>query len=254
MRHFASYYDYELTLAKQILIPFLHKQKICLDGKRVLDVGCGAGGFLNALAGRFRLDAIGVDYDEEMLAQCQPVAGVRLQQANFLAWNTDERFDLILLRDVLEHCDRAPEMLARATRLLTADGLIYATYSPYFSPFGGHQHNRSGIFSKLPYLHVLPESLYWRLLRVRGNLYKSERYLIEDLKQIRRTCLTTGAVKACCQELGLQIRHRQVFLVRPDYRYKFGLPTVPLPNLLPLGTCCDPFCTSVELLLEKGRG
>jgi len=251
MGKFESYYEYERVLAQGILIPFLEREGIVLNGRRVLDVGCGAGGFLNALAARFQIEGLGIDYDPEILAQCRPAAGVTLQAADFLAADLPGPFDFILLRDVLEHCVSPREMLARAASSLSPDGHVYITYSPYLSPFGGHQQNAGGFFSRVPYIQILPESLFLRLVQVRSSFYKTASYLREDLKRIRKTWLTTGRVKKFCRQLGLRVAYRCVFIVRPDHWYMFGLPTVRMPSLFPLTSVLDPFCTSVELLLVK---
>ena len=251
MQKFQDYHEYQVVLAQGILLPFLEQEGIDLRGRCVLDVGCGPGGFLDALAAQFQIEGLGIDYDEEMLAQRQHAPGIALEAADFFSCKFHKHFDFILLRDVLEHCEGAAAMLERASALLTPEGMIYVTYSPYYSPFGGHQHNGSGFFSRVPYIQVLPEAIFLRMIQVRGNFYKTAVYLNEDLKRIRRARLTTGAVKASCLRIGLSVRHRRVFIIRPDYRYMFGLPTLRMPSLFPLTSVLDPFCTSVELLLVK---
>jgi len=224
---------------------------ISLSEKRVLDVGCGEGGVLAGLASCFKFEGLGIDYDEDMILKCRTLQNIRFETGDFFTYDFKDAFDFIILRDVLEHAIYPAKMLARTANLLTNKGLAYVTYTPYLSPFGGHQHNGSSIFAYLPYIHFLPESLFLRLIHPSDSLYKTSQYLIEDLKKIRNTWITTGVVKKTCKQHKLKIVHKQIYLIRPDYRYKFGLPEIAMPVVLPIGTLLDPFCTSVELLLSK---
>lgn len=251
MRAFQTYHEYEVLLAREALLPRLGRWGISLDKKRVLDVGCGEGGILVGLASHFRFSGLGIDRDSEMVCRCPPAEGIRFEAADFFSFAFQEQFDFILLRDVLEHCGDAAAMIERAATLLNGKGHVYVTYCPYASPFGGHQHNGTGCFSYVPYLQFLPESLFLRIVRPKGNLYKGASGLEEDLRTIRRTRLSTAIVHAACDWNGLRLRDRQVFIVRPDYRLKFGLPTLAWPRFLPMASILDPFCTGVELLLQK---
>lgn len=252
MKHkFKDYFEYESLLAKGILLPFLEHHGISLQGKRVLDVGCGEGGILHSLAGHFELEGMGIDYDENMISGCRPIKGVEYKSIDFFQYVFQEKFDFILLRDVLEHCVDVFAMLSRISSLLSDKGLIYITYTPYLSPFGGHQHNGNSIFANLPYIQFLSESVFLKLIDPSGNIYKTSSYLVEDLKRIRKTWLTTRTVINLCKKCSLKILFKRMFIIRPDYRYKFGLPTVAIPSFVPLTTVLDVFSTSVELLVVK---
>jgi SAM-dependent methyltransferase len=251
MKRYARYFDYERDLGRGVVSPFLRERGLSLDGGSVLDVGCGEGGVLAGLAEGFSFRGLGIDYDEEAIRRAQTVAGCRFEQGDFYAYKFDETYDFILVRDVLEHCGDADGMLKRAAALLSEGGRIYVTYTPYPSPFGGHQHNGSGPFSNVPYLQVLPEALFLRLIQVKGNWYKGSSQLSKDLRQIRRTRLTTGAMKRAAGEAGLTVEFLRAFVFRPDYRYRFGLPTLRLPSLLGVNTLTDIASTGVEVLLRK---
>lgn len=251
MKKFESYYDYQLVLSREILVPFLNKMGISLNGERVLDVGCGEGGILSGLALYFKFRGLGIDYDRDMISKCQRIPSISFEAGDFYTYDFKDSFDFILLRDVLEHSSYPAEMLARTSALLSANGLAYITYTPYLSPFGGHQHNGSSFFSNFPYIHFLPELLFLKLIRPHDSLYKTSQYLTDDLKRIRKTSLTTGRVKRICNQHGLKVFHKKIFIIRPDYRYKFGLPEISMPAVFPLSTLFDPFCTAVELLASK---
>ncbi|BBO17732.1 class I SAM-dependent methyltransferase [Candidatus Brocadia pituitae] len=181
---FHDYFEYESLLAKGILLPFLEYHGISLQGKRVLDVGYGERGILHSLAEHFELEGMGIDYGENMIAACRPVKGVEFKKADFFEYDFQEKFDFILLRDVLEHCVDIFAMPSRISSLLSDKGLHYITHTPYLSPFGGHQHNGNSIFANLPYIQFLPEAVFLKLIDPSGNIYKTSTYLVKDLKRI----------------------------------------------------------------------
>jgi len=250
MRTYDSYFDYELDLGKGVVTKFLKNAGLSLNNKSVLDIGCGEGGILAGLAETYKFTGLGLDYDGAMISKAREVTGSIFRQGDFFTYEFDEKYDFILLRDVLEHCGDPGKMLKRISTLLRPNGFVYITYTPYLSPFGGHQHNGSGFFSNAPFIHVLPETPFLWLIKPRGNLYKESAHLVNDLKQIRETWLTTGKVKSLCKEVGLNVNSSRAYLVRPDYKYKFGLSEIPHPSFLPVNTVTDIFCTCVEMLLS----
>lgn len=252
VRIYDSYFDYEMDLGKGVVAGFLRKAGLSLDNKSVLDIGCGEGGILAGLAETYKFRGLGIDYDGEMISKARQVPGSVFRQGEFFLYDFDEKYDFILLRDVLEHCGNPREMLRKISTLLRPGGFVYITYTPYLSPFGGHQHNGSGFFSNVPFIHLLPESVFLSLIKPKGNFYKASDYLVNDLKQIRKTWLTTSEVKRLCEEADLNIDSSRAYFVRPDYKYKFGLPTIPHPLFMPVNTVSDIFCTCVEMLLSPG--
>lgn len=101
----SDYRAYEMELCRTGLMPALARRGFDPAGKAVLDVGCGYGGVLAALAEAFPLRrALGVDLDAEMIAagRDKAPAGTALQARDFFSLD-ETGFDLILLRDVLEH-------------------------------------------------------------------------------------------------------------------------------------------------------
>jgi SAM-dependent methyltransferase len=246
----ADFHAYERALGERFLLPLLRGQGIALAGKSVLDVGCGYGGVLAALAEAHRLgEALGVDLDADMVAagaaRCPP--GVRLEVEDFLALE-GKRFDLILLRDVLEHIVEVEGALAQAARLLAPGGAVFASFAPFYSPFGGHQHNGSGLPSRIPWLHLLPERRFRSLLRLPGNSYKGRDGLSADMDTVLRTRLTLGRFRRAARSAGFRVAWRAQWISRPDYAVKFGLPQVPFPGIPFLE---EVVCTGAEALLVR---
>ena len=252
-----DFHAYEKELGRRFLVPFLRERGFDLAGKAVLDVGCGQGGSLAALSEAWPLGKnLGIDLDAGMIragqAKCPP--GVRLEAGDFAALaGTDagdsaETYDLILMRDCLEHIVDVEGALRRAAGLLAPGGAVFASFAPFASPFGGHQHNGAGPFASVPWLQALPEAWFRRLLRFPGNGYKAGPALEADMATVWRTRLSVGRFRRASREAGLMARFLAGYAVRPDYEIKFGLPAVRFPAWPGLG---DLFCTGVEALLFR---
>ena len=246
----SDFHAYEKELCLTGLVPMLQKRGFDPAGKAVLDVGCGYGGVLAGLAEKYPLgSALGIDLDEDMIraGQAKCPGGVLLSRGDFFALEGGP-FDLILMRDVLEHIPDAEGALRKAAGLLAPRGLLFVSFAPFWSPFGGHQHNGAGIFANVPWLHALPEAWFRRALRLGGNSYKSGRALADDMESVLRTRLTLGRFRRMIPPAGLRLGYFARYLSRPDFRIKFGLPVIPFPAIPILDELA---CTGVEALLER---
>jgi SAM-dependent methyltransferase len=246
----ADFHQYEYELCRRFLIPLLRERGLGLDGKSVLDAGCGYGGVLAGLAERFRLaEATGIDLDSGMIAEGRDrnPPEVVLRTGDFLDCEGGG-YDAILMRDVLEHIVDVEGALAKAAGLLNRGGFLFASFAPFLSPFGGHQHNGAGPFASAPWLHLLPEAWFRGLLRFPGNTYKSGEALRADMDTVLRTRLSLGRFRRAAGSAGLAVTYLRGYAVRPDYRIKFGIPSLRFPAIAGPG---DLFCTGVEALLAK---
>lgn len=248
-----DFHAYERTLGERFLLPLLERHGVSLEGKSVLDAGCGYGGVLVALATRHVLaEAHGVDLDAEMISRgterCGPA--VRLEVGDFFGIE-GRTYDVVLLRDVLEHIVDVEGAFAQARRLLEPGGIVFASFAPFYSPFGGHQHNGAGLASCLPWIHLLPEVAFRSLLRLPGNSYKAEGSLSADMETVLRTRLTLSRFRRAASAAGFRTIYRAQYLSRPDYAVKFGLPQVSFPAVPVLG---ELLCTGAEALFAAPGG
>ncbi len=248
---FDTYYEYESALAQQVLIPVLKHYNISLDNKRVLDIGCGEGGILSGLAEKFAINGIGIDYDNEMIQRCHSSEKIAFEKMDFLRHNFKQPFDCIILRDVLEHCGDMAIMLNKIVEILAPGGWFYMTYTPLNSPFGGHQHAGGGFWSNVPYIHLLPQKTFLKLVKPVDTYYKTAQAFRQDLRHILKTCAATSTVIKLLKQYQLNTIVKRSYLLRPDYKIKFGLPTVLWPRFFPLNNFTDFCCTSIEMILQK---
>ena len=100
-----------------------------LPAGKVLDVGCGAGGFLQLAASR-GWKAVGVDYDKRVIDQAR-ASGLdahAADYADFLKGRSAKEFDAVTMFDVLEHSPEPRELLALIKPVLKRGGHLAITF------------------------------------------------------------------------------------------------------------------------------
>lgn len=125
------------------VIAFLERAGVRIGG-RVLDAGCGGGGMPLSLAEEAR-EVIGIDPfnrfgDAGMrLAQERGMTQLHFALADGMALPFGAgTFDLVLSHAVIEHVSDADLYLRECGRVMTPDGRMYLSTSPYLSFAGAH--------------------------------------------------------------------------------------------------------------------
>lgn len=97
-----------------------------LEGKRALDVGCGAGLLAEPLA-RLGAAVTGVDPAQELVEAAREHSAVQALQIDYRAAaveNVEGEFDLITAMEVIEHTADPQQFLRHLVRLLVPGGLL----------------------------------------------------------------------------------------------------------------------------------
>lgn len=126
-----------------------------LPDSRVIDIGCGLGGRTCYLAMEGIREAVGVDINQQEVAQAQGIMQrlgnmqmrekVRFHTVSEIDALADEvQFDIVLLVDALEHVQHPMETLNQAHALLRPGGVCY------FSTWGWYHHQASHVGSIIP--------------------------------------------------------------------------------------------------------
>ncbi|MDB4881173.1 MAG: methyltransferase family protein [Gemmatimonadetes bacterium] len=124
---------------ERVILGALARHRPASGWSTVLDVGCGDGLFFDALGA---LDGVTLVEGVEPAAALVSPGGPhrsRIHVAPFDAsFDTDRRYSLVLMLDVLEHLPDPGAALRHATSLLAPDGVFVATVPAFMSLWTRH--------------------------------------------------------------------------------------------------------------------
>ncbi|MFC1481449.1 class I SAM-dependent methyltransferase [Candidatus Neomarinimicrobiota bacterium] len=232
-------FDQQRSTTAGHIIPFIESSGSLPPMGRVLEIGCGEGGALQAF-----LDAgytgVGIELSTSRAEAARELLGsvANNQPFNIIQSdihninNIDElggTFDLIVLKDVIEHVPDQYRLMAKLHYFLKPDGRVFISFPPWHMPYGGHQQVcQHDLVSKLPWIHLLPKSIYRWLLATAGE--KTAR--IEELLDLKQTKMPLGKFERLARRAGYSQMARRLYLINPIYEHKFGLqPRVQIPLL-----------------------
>lgn len=129
---------------------------VSLAGAVVLDVGGGPGYFAEAFRGA-GARYVGLDPDVgELSARGEPDPGMIRASGTALPFR-DGSVDVCYSSNVLEHVDDPWLMLAEMVRVTRPGGTVFMSYTPWWSPWGGHEtapwHYLGGHYARQRYEH-----------------------------------------------------------------------------------------------------
>lgn len=251
------YFDIQVLNAEQHVIPFIEEKFLLTAGVQVLEIGCGEGGVLKAFVNK-GCTGVGVEFDKSRIDNANEwlqediAAGKITFVTKDIYLTTPEElgnFDVIILKDVIEHIHDQQKLIERLQTFLKPRGIIFFGFPPWQMPFGGHQQLcHSKLTSKMPYYHLLPRFIYKAIL-------KKYNEPVEDLLEIKDTGISIERFERIVAQKKYTILHRRLFLINPIYEWKFGWKAkkqfFPL-NKIPFVR--NFFTTCVYYLITPGTG
>lgn len=251
-----KYFDINVTNVEQHILPFIESKFSLRPGMRVLEIGCGEGGVLKPFLDRGLL-GVGVELDEVRLIEARKflVNEIAQNKIKFISKNiydTDveevlgERFNIILLKDVIEHIHDQSRIMAYMQTFLLPGGVIFFGFPPWQMPLGGHQQIlKNKWLSKIPYYHLLPMGVYkWVLKTANEN--------VTEMAEIKETGISIERFEKITHTAGYKILNKKFYLINPIYQYKFGWkPKEQFSFIRGLPWVRNFFTTCVYYLIQK---
>ena len=217
------YFKYQRTLAECYYIPFFQKNKVELKNKNILEIGCGNGGFISAF-GELSDNCVGFDL-KDLKWENTNVKYHKLDVFDDELINKfDSKFDIIILRDVIEHLDNTHtnKLFSQIQKLSNLNTVILITFPPFYSPFGLHQQVLlKSILRFIPYLSSLPKSLIKVLIKDDKNKEGTDELL--SLYDSRKTI---GMFYRLISQNCYKILDKEFFYVRPSHEIRYGIKTI----------------------------
>lgn len=247
--------QYEST--KKHIVPFINAKFPIKSGMQILEIGCGEAGNLRPF-----LDmgcyCVGVDFSLPKIESgkkyyAQHPNADKIQLISDDIYNIKEfqsKFDLIILRDVIEHIHDQNRFLGIMKTLMAPDGVAFFAFPPWQNPFGGHQQIcKNKFLSILPYFHLLPKALYKGTLKLFGETDAK----IETLLEIKDTGISIERLENYFAKNHYTILQKTLFLVNPNYEIKFGLRPLKLPKWLGIPYLRNFLTTAGYYIVEQNK-
>ena len=232
--NYKYYWNYQYRLGKEYIVPYLLKYKSFKPGFSVAEIGSAEGGVLAALSEAGASMSLATDIAQDRLDYGKIISDllevpVEYRNHNIINQEPEETwinsFDLVLLRDVIEHLDDTETAMNNIRRLIKPGGFLFVTFPPYYSPFGGHQHTVINKGGKLPFIHFLPNFIFHRLIA------SGRENDIGEVKRLQQIRLTPSKFISSAILSRFEIIREDYYILRPVFKMKYGLPTLKVTPL-----------------------
>lgn len=233
-----AYRDYQFQIGRYYLHHFVEP---FTSGKKVFDIGCAEGGLLTAFE-QAGYECTGLEYSAERVqyARENSSSNIKFIAGNIETISLAEKYDAILMLDVIEHLDDKLTALKNIRQLMADQGIVIISFPPFRSPFGGHQQVMKSVLKYIPYIQLLPEFIYkWLLENV-------ERENVAAHLRNFKTGVTIRQFEQLIRLADLKILEKKIFLVRPRQALKFNLKIRPYR----LNFLVEYFATGVDYVLK----
>lgn len=223
-----QYFTEQGETTRKYVIPFLEERMAINASVSVLEPGCGEGGNLKPFLD-IGCECVGVDLDVPRIKEGIELFSTHPNNRLLTLIGEDMykvegqltgRFDLIILRDTIEHIHDQEKFMEYLKRFLKPGGMIFFAFPPWMMPFGGHQQlSASKFLSKLPYFHLLPKFLYVAIFKAFGE----SQLMIDAFLEIRETRISLERFERILKNTGYKIDKKTLYLIQPNYETKFKL-------------------------------
>ena len=218
------YFNEQAQTTEQYVIPYIEQVFPMREGMRILEIGCGEGGNLKPFLDR-GYECTGIDLNTTQIANARVfMAGhPHLDKLTLIAediYNIEPQpYDLIILRDVIEHIHNQERFMGFLKRFLAPDGVVFFGFPAWQMPFGGHQQICVSKVSKIPYIHLLPAKLYAWILRKAGE----QEGTVNALLEIKETGISIERFERIVRKEQYRTLRKTLWFIQPNYEVKFHL-------------------------------
>ncbi len=219
-----QYFDIQVLNTEKHVIPFIENSVLIKSGMRILEIGCGEGGVLKAFLNKGCV-GVGVEMDAARIDNARLFLKTEIENKNVEFIVNDiykvsinelnGLFDIIVLKDVIEHIHEQEKLIAWMKNYLKPNGVIFFGFPPWQMPFGGHQQMCTSFVRNIPWVHLLPTFIYGWLLRKTKDGFAA-------LLEIKETGISIEKFEKICKKQNFSTIGKLHFLINPIYEYKFG--------------------------------
>ncbi|MEI6695976.1 MAG: methyltransferase domain-containing protein [Bacteroidota bacterium] len=252
------YFNYQYLHSKEYIVPLVNQYLDFSQKLRILEIGSAEAGVLKAFT-ELGHDCVGVEISETRVNLAKHFMKTEFEAGQVKFYDNDVfnvsvdelggKFDLIILKDVIEHIHHREVLYNKFKEFLKPQGFVFIAMPPWNMPFGGHQQMlKSKFHSRFPYFHLLPMWFTKLLLKWGHDPYISE---WEDLK---RTQISINGFQREAKLNGFKISKAIYYFINPNYKFKFNLqPREQSRFIASIPWLRDFFTTTVYYLIETEK-
>jgi SAM-dependent methyltransferase len=250
-----QYFNEQSYTTEKYVIPYISSVMNITTDTNVAEIGCGEGGNLKPFLDR-GCGVVGVDLSDWKISYAEKFFENHTLRKNLRLINDNVyniipennfKFNLIFLRDTLEHIHDQERLLKYLKFFLKPSGKIFLSFPPWRMPFGGHQQMcNSKFLSKLPYFHILPSPLFRSILRLFGE----QQDLVDHLLETKETGISIQKFLKILSNVNFKIEKNIFYIINPNYEVKFKLKPLKLPFFLNIPFLRDFFVTTIYCIIS----
>lgn len=221
------YFNEQGKTTEKFVVPILAEFVKIDNQTSVLEIGCAEAGNVLPFVD-LGCDVTGVDIACNRIELAKEFYKNHKNKANlelicediYKVKPSDKKYDIIIMRDVIEHIPNQERFMRFVKDFLKDDGMFFLGFPPWQNPFGGHQQIcKNKWLSKLPFFHLFPKRIYTSILKAFGE---SER-TIAGLLEIKETGISIERFERILKHENYKINKRIFYFINPNYETKFGL-------------------------------
>lgn len=251
----SQYFDEQALTTQKFVVPFIADFANVNSETTILEIGCGEAGNLKPFLDLgykctgidiscARIELAGKFYENHFNRQnltliCEDIYNV----------NPDKKYDVIIMRDVIEHIPNQEKFMGFVKGFLKNEGKFFLAFPPWQNPFGGHQQVcKSKFLSVLPWFHLLPATIYTFVLKAFGESEAT----IKGLLEIKETGISIERFERILKHENYKTEKRIFYLINPNYETKFGIkPRIQFKPVSVIPGLRNFFTTAMYYLISK---
>jgi len=221
-----QYFEEQGQTSLKFVVPFISNLVKLNNETTVLEIGCAEAGNLKPFVDMgCKCTGIDISCARLELAKGFYKDHINRQKLTLICEdiykvNPDKKYDVIIMRDVIEHIPNQEKFMGFVKNFLKPEGKFFLAFPPWQNPFGGHQQVcKSKILSVLPWFHLFPIGIYRFILKAFGE----SKGTITGLLEIKETGISIERFERILKKENYKINRRVFYFINPNYQTKFGL-------------------------------
>lgn len=221
-----QYFEEQALTSQKFVVPFIADLVKFDSETTVLEIGCAEAGNLKPFLDMGCI-CTGIDISCSRIEQAKDFYKDHINRQNLTLIcediykvNPGKQYDVIIMRDVIEHIPNQEKFMAFAKNFLKPEGKFFLAFPPWQNPFGGHQQVcKSKILSVLPWFHLFPRGFFKFILKA----FCESEATIKGLLEIKETGISIERFERILKHSNYKTDKRVFYFINPNYETKFGI-------------------------------